>query len=404
MMRRAGITGIGIICCLGNSLRDVLSALQEGRSGIEFIPERKQMGFRSSLAGTLKNFALPEIPKKYLGPMGQGSYIGVYAVRQAIADAMLQESDIQNERTGVIIGNSGNMLDTFEQCNSFFHLDKKLGGNALQRVMTSSVSANLSVLLGTRGYCMTVSAACASGATAIEHGYHLIKFGFQDKVICGGVQEGSWAYDCNFDALRVFSGREDEPTKASRPFDKYRDGLVPSAGCGIVILENYEYARRRGARIYAELIGSGTNSDGYDMTIPSGVGSVKCMEMALQDAGIDAREVDYINAHATSTVVGDVVEAKAIAKVFGKRPFVSSTKSMTGHEIGAAGSNELIYTALMMKDRFIAPNINIEKIDAECQGINILANEAIDAPIRVAISNSFGFGGVNTCLIIKKPE
>lgn len=400
-MRRVVITGMGIICCLGNSLNDVLHALQEGRSGIEFIPERKEMGFRSSLAGTLRNFEHPEIPKKYLRQMGQGSYIAVHGVRQAISDAMLQESDIQNERTGVIIGNSGNMLDTFEQC-SFFHRGKKLGGNALQRVMASSVSANLSVLHSIRGYSMTVSTACASGASAIGYSYQSVKFGLQDRIICGGVQEGSWAYDCNFDALRVFSAREDEPTKASRPFDRYRDGLVPSPGCGIVILEDYDHARSRGARIYAELIGYGTNSDGYDMTIPSGVGSIKCMQLALQDATIDAQEIDYINAHATSTVVGDVAEAQAIAKLFASGPFVSSTKSMTGHEIGAAGSNELIYTLLMMNNSFIAPNINIEEIDEGCRGINIVANNAIDAPIRIAMSNSFGFGGVNCCLIVKK--
>ncbi len=400
-MRRVVITGVGIVCCLGNSVNDVLRALREGQSGIEFIPERKEMGFRSSLAGTLKNFASPEIPKKYLRQMGQGSYIAVHAVQQAISDASLRESDINSERTGVIIGNSGNMLDTFEQCR-FFLSGKKLGGTALQRVMASSVSANLSVLLGVQGFTMTVSTACASGASAIGYSSQCIKFGLQDRIICGGVQEGSWAYDCNFDALRAFSGREDDPSRASRPFDRYRDGLVPSAGCGIVILEDYDQARARGARVYAELIGYGTNSDGYDMTIPSGVGSLKCMQLALKDAAIEASEVDYVNAHATSTVVGDVAEAQAIARLLGKRPLVSSTKSMTGHEIGAAGSNELIYTLLMMNNGFVAPNINIEEIDEECRGINIVANDAIDAPIRIAMSNSFGFGGVNSCLIVKK--
>lgn len=400
-MRRVVITGVGIICCLGNSVEDVLHKLREGRSGIEFVPERKEMGFRCGLAGTLKNFQPPELAKKYLRQMGQNSYIAVYAVRQALLNADLQERDIQNERTGVIIGNSGNMLDTFEQC-SFFRSGKKLGGTALQRIMASSVSANLSVLLGTQGQSMTVSTACSSGASAIGYARQCIKFGLQDRMICGGVQEGSWAYDCNFDALRAFSKREGEPTKASRPFDKYRDGLVPSVGCGIVILEDYEIAWARGARIYGEIIGFGTNSDGYDMTIPSGIGSRKCMELALKDAAIDKGEVDYINAHATSTQVGDVAEAQAIAQLFGKRPCVSSTKSMTGHEIGAAGSNELIYTLLMMNNDFIAPNINIEELDEACEGINLVANEAIDANIRVALSNSFGFGGVNACLLVKK--
>jgi 3-oxoacyl-[acyl-carrier-protein] synthase-1 len=395
---------MGMLSCIGNSLEEVTQALREGRSGIEFLPERKEMGFRSGLAGTLKNFSLPELPKKHLRQMGQGSYIAVHAVQQAIEDAVLQEDQIRNERTGIVIGNSGNMLDIFDQCSRFFHDRKKLGGNALQRVMNSSVSANLSVWLGTHGYCTTINAACASGSAAIGNAYQLIKFGLQDRMIAGGVQEGSWAYDCNFDALRVFSGREDEPTKASRPFDKHRDGLVPSVGCGILILEDYDQARTRGQRIYGEIIGYGSNADGYDMTIPSGTGAVKCMELALQDAGIDANDVDYINAHATSTVVGDAAEAQAIAQVFGNKPFVSSTKSMTGHEIGAAGSNELVYTTLMMRDSFVAPSINIEEIDEKCRGINIVANRAIEAPIRVAVSNSFGFGGVNACLILRSAQ
>ena len=401
-MKRVAITGMGIICSLGNTLEDVRQALREGRSGIELVEDRKQMGFRSSLAGTLKDVSLPDVPKKYLRQMGQGSYLAVQAAQKCMVDAMVEGNHLQNGRTGVVIGNSGNMLDIFEQCSSFYRDKKKLGGNALQRTMASSVSANLSVFLGTQGHCLTVSTACASGASAINHGYQLIKFGFQDRIICGGVQDGTWAYDCNFDALRVFSSREDEPTKASRPFDAHRDGLVPSCGCGIIMLEEYEQARERGAKIYAELIGCGTNSDGYDMTIPSGAGSVKCMEMALKDAGIDSHQVEYINAHATSTIVGDIAEAKAIAKLFGTKPYVSSTKSMTGHEIGAAGSNELIYTILMIQNDFIAPNINIEEIDQECRSINIVANKALDTSVRIAMSNSFGFGGVNACLIIKK--
>ena len=394
---------MGILSCLGNSLDDVRIALQEGRSGIEFIPARKEMGFRSGLAGTLKNFTLPEIRKSALRQMGQGSYMAYDPVQQAIEDAGLQESDIRNERTGVIIGNSGNMLDTFEQCDRFYNRSKRLGGRSLQRVMASSVSANLSVLLRTQGYCLTVSSACSSGASAISHAAQLIRFDLQDRMICGGVQEGSWAYDCNFDALRVFSKREEAPAKASRPFDRYRDGLVPSLGCGIVILEDYSSARRRGASIWAEIIGTGTNSDGYDMTTPTGIGCARCMEIALRDAGVAAEVVDYINAHATSTIVGDVAEARSIREVFGMKPLVSSTKSMTGHEIGTAGSNELIYTVLMMKNGFVAPNINVEEIDPECGGTNIVANHAVEAQLRVAMSNSFGFGGVNTCLVVKNP-
>jgi 3-oxoacyl-[acyl-carrier-protein] synthase-1 len=401
-MRRVVITGMGIVSCLGNSLDEVRSALQSGRSGIEVLPERKEMGFRSSLAGTLKNLEPPQIPKKYLRQMGQGSFLAVHATLQAIADAGLLAEELKNERTGVIIGNSGSYSDTYEQCSNVHHRIKKLGGNALQRVMASTVSANLSVLFGTQGHAMTVSAACASGASSIGHAYELIRSGSQDRIICGGVQEGSWEFACNFDALRVYSMREDEPTKASRPFDKYRDGLVPSCGCGIVILEDLEQAQVRGAQISAELIGYATNSDGHDMTIPSGEGSVKCMQLALDDAGILPDEVDYVNAHATATKVGDISEAQSIERIFGQKPYVSSTKSMTGHEVAAAGSNELIYTILMLQNHFVAPNINIEEIDEACRGIHIVANEAIESPIRIAMSNSFGFGGVNTCLIVKE--
>jgi len=350
----------------------------------------------------LKDLPPPLVPKRALRQMGQGSYIAVPAVQQAIRDAGIEEEALQNDRTGIIIGNSGNMLDTYDQCNRFYALHEKLGGTALQRVMASSVSANLSVLLGTRGYCMTVSTACASGATAIGQACQLIRWGLQDRVICGGVQEGTWAYDCNFDALRVFSGREDEPQRASRPFDRYRDGLVPSGGCGIVVLEDGETASARGARVYGEVLGFGSNADGYDMTLPSGKGSEHCMELALKDAGLGPGDVDYINAHATSTVAGDAAEAKAIARVFGKKPLVSSTKSMTGHEIGAAGSNELIYTLLMMGHGFVAPSINIDEVDEACQGINIVANQARETEFQIAMSNSFGFGGVNACLIVKR--
>jgi 3-oxoacyl-[acyl-carrier-protein] synthase-1 len=268
--------------------------------------------------------------------------------------------------------------------------------------MGDSVSANLSVLLGTKGYSLTVSAACATGAAAIGHAAQLIRAGLQDLCICGGVQEDSWEYFCQFDALQVFSMREDEPRKASRPFDKHRDGFVPSAGCGIVILEELEAARRRGAKIYAELLGYAFTSDGYDMTSPSGEGGIRCIEQALRDAGIAPGQVHYVNAHATSTPIGDAVEAQAIAKVFGNGSYVSSTKSMTGHEQGASGSNEIIYTLLMMEHNFVAPNINLDELDPLCEGINLVANHAIAAKIDVAASNAFGFGGANTCIILKK--
>ncbi len=401
-MRRVVITGIGIVNCLGTGRREILESLQRGRSGIEFIPERKALGFRSALGGRIKDLPPPEVPKRNLRQMGPGSYLAVHATRQALEDAGLEVHQLQSDRVGIIIGNIGNMQDIYRQCRMVHDRTQKLGGTAYQKVMGDSVSANLSVLLGTRGYSLTVSAACATGSAAIGFAAQLIRSGLQDLCIAGGVQEDSWEYFCQLDALQAFSTREDEPTRASRPFDKDRDGLVPSAGCGILVLEELEQARRRGARIYAELIGYAFTSDGSDMTVPSGEGSARCMELALKDAGITPDQVDYINAHATSTPVGDVVEAQAIARVFGRGPYVSSTKSMTGHEQGASGSNEVIYTLLMMEHHFIAPNLNLEEVDPRCQGINLVPNYPIEATIETAVSNAFGFGGVNTCIVLKR--
>jgi 3-oxoacyl-[acyl-carrier-protein] synthase I len=403
-MRRVVITGMGVVSCLGHNRREVLISLQEGRSGIEYIPERKELGFRSALGGRIKDLPAPDVPKRNLRQMGPGSSLAAHAALQALADADLETAQVQNDRTGLIIGNIGNMQDIYRQCRVFQDKSMKLGGTAYQKTMGCSVSANLSVWLGIRGPSFTVTAACATGAVAIGLGSQLIGIGVQDLCICGGVQEDSWESVCHFDALQAFSLREDDPAQASRPFDKYRDGLVPSGGCGLVILEELEHARRRGARIYAELIGYAFTSDGSDMTVPSGEGSVHCMEQALRQAGLAPDAVDYINAHATSTPVGDVAEAQAIAKIFGTGPFVSSTKSMTGHELAAAGSSEVIYTLLMMEHQFIAPNINVEELDPQCAGIKLVANQPRQARLDIAASNSFGFGGVNTCILLRRCE
>jgi 3-oxoacyl-[acyl-carrier-protein] synthase I len=401
-MRRVAITGMGIISCIGNNCQAVLASLQEGRSGIEFIPERKALGFRSALGGRIKDVVPPHVPKRNLRQMGPGSYLAVNAALEALADARLEAPQLQSDRVGIVIGNIGNMQDVYRQCRSFHDKTLKLGGTAYQKTMGCSMSANLSVLLGTRGQSLTVTAACATGAVAIGLGSQLISSGAQDLCICGGVQEDSWESICHFDALQAFSIREDAPTKASRPFDQHRDGLVPSSGCGVLILEELEQARQRGAKIYAELIGYAFTSDGHDMTLPSGEGNVRCMEGALRAAAISPAQVGYINAHATSTPVGDSAEARAIEKVFAKGPFVSSTKSMTGHELATAGSSELIYTLLMMEHRFIAPNINIEELDPQCDGINLVVNQSREARFDIAASNSFGFGGVNTCILVKR--
>jgi 3-oxoacyl-[acyl-carrier-protein] synthase-1 len=401
-MRRVVVTGLGIVSCLGNNLLDVADALRAGRSGIELIPERKALGFRSSLGGRLKEFELSDVPKKHLRQMGPGAQIAVYAAQHALRDAGWEPDQVKDDRTAVVIGSFGNFRDVYQQCHMFRDEKLKLGGTALQRVLADTASANLSVLLGTRGYTLTVACACATGAAAIGLAHQLIRHGLQDRAVCGGVQEDSWEYFCQFDALKAFSMREDDPKRASRPFDTHRDGLVPAAGGGILTLEEREQALRRGATIHAEVIGYAFTSDGSDMTVPSGDGSIRCMRLALQDAAIEAGAVDYINAHATSTPVGDASEARAIAEVFGKRPYVSSTKSMTGHEQAAAGSNEVIYTLLMLRDQFVAPNINLDELDPQCDGINIVANRALGVRIDVAVSNAFGFGGVNTCLVLRR--
>lgn len=401
-MHRVAIVGMGIVSTIGQTTADVLASLQQGRSGIELIPERKALGFRSALGGRIKNLPALNVPKRHLRQMGPGSQLAVHAAQQAIADAGIGPQELRSERVGVVLGNIGNAQDIYRQCRMFHDKTMKLGGTAMQKAMTDSVSANLSVLLGTKGHTLTMSAACATGAVTIGLSSQLIRWGLQDLCLCGGTQDDGWESICHFDALQAFSMREDEPTQASRPFDKHRDGLVPSAGAGVVILEELEHARRRGARIYAEVLGYATNSDGYDMTVPSGEGTVRCMELALEDAGMTPTQVDYINAHATSTPLGDAIEAQAIAEVFGKGPYVSSTKSMTGHELGAAGSNEIIYCLLMMQHHFIAPNINLKELDPQCLGINVVANQPRDARVEVVASNSAGFGGVNTCLILQR--
>lgn len=404
MMKRVAITGMGIVNPLGNSVPQVLESLQAGRSGVELVPEYQEMGFRSSLAGTIKNFVPPEIDRIYLRQMGKNSVLSAAATLEAIADAGLETADIKTPRTGIIVGNSGTYQETYQLIHEKHVQKRKLTSFALPRAMASTVSANLSVFLGTQGHCMTVSSACSGGASAICMSAQVIRLGLQDRIITGAVHFGSWEFDCLFDALRVFSRREDHPAGASRPFHKDRDGLVPATAAGILILEDYEVAKARGAKIHAELIGFATNSDGDAMTTPSGEGSVRCMKLAIDDAGISAGEVDYVNAHATGTKLGDAVEAQGIAEVFGDRPYVSATKSMTGHEVSAAGATELIYTALMMKHGFIAPTINLDEIDPDCQCVRHVPQQAISSKPHIAVSNSFGFGGVNAVIALKQPE
>jgi len=403
-MRRVAVTGMGVLSCLGHELETVAEMLRNGQSGVELIPERKELGFQSALAAPVKGFPMPDLEKGFERQLSRNGRMAVACALKAIADAGIPQEELSGERTGVIVGNVGNMEDIFQLIHKKYTTKRKLTALAMARTMNSTVSANLSVFFHSRGHCMSICTACASGATAIGEAAQLIRLGKQDRMLAGGVQEGSWEFDILFDSLRVFSNREESPKQASRPFDKDRDGLVPAGGCGLVVLEDYEQAVKRGARIRAELLGYGINSDGYTMTTPSGEGIVRCMKLALDDAGLPPDQIDYVNAHATSTPLGDAAEAQGIAAVLGEHPYVSSTKSMTGHEVGAGGATEVIYTLLMMERGFVAPSINIAQIDDECRGIRIVANEAVDAELKTTMSNSSGFGGVNTSLIFKKPD
>ena len=400
-MRRVVITGLGIASSLGNDIKTVQAALREGRSGIEVIEERKELGFHSPVGGRIKDLELPDIPRRTLRQMGPPSRIGAAAAYQAVEDAGIGEV-LRDDRSACIIGNAGCWKDVYHQTVDFHQKKLTLGGGALARTMSDTVSANLSILLGTRGSSFSVAAACATGAVAVGHSYQLIKWGLQDRAVAGGILEDTWEFACQFDAIKAFSKREDAPTKASRPFDVNRDGLVPSAGAGVVILEELEAAKARGAKIYAAVCGYAFASAAHDMTQPTGDGGRRATLLALEDAQMSPDDITYINAHATSTQLGDVVEAEVIRELFGTGPHVSSTKSMSGHEGSASGACEVVYTSLMFDGGFIAPNINLEELDPRCHGISIVANEALDEPIEVALSNAFGFGGVNTCLIMKR--
>ncbi len=401
MTRRVAVTGYGIISCIGNSRDEVHDALRRGHSGIDYFSERKELGFRSAIAGRLTDPGQAPLPPRRLRSLGETSRMAVHAATQALEQSALPEQLLKSERTAMIIGHCGVAHDVYRHCHDFKDKGLSLSGTSLQRVMGDTISANLSILLGTRGYTYTMTAACATGATAIGQAYHLIRHGLQDRALCGGFLESSWEYAMGLDATKGLSVREHEPTKASRPFDRDRDGFVASAGGSLLVLEDMDSALARGAVPRAELVGYSFASDAEDMTVPSGDGGARAIRQALDSAAVPPDEVDYVNAHATGTPLGDAVEAKVIAGIYGDRPLVSSTKSMTGHEGTAAGSNEAVYTLLMMEHGFIAPTINLDNLDPECEGIRVVAHESVETEVRVACSNSFGFGGVNACLVLR---
>jgi 3-oxoacyl-[acyl-carrier-protein] synthase-1 len=404
-MNRVVITGIGIYSCIGGSLDVVRDSLYKGKSGIGFDAVRKEFGFRSGLTGMLTPPDLKEmLSRRQRIGLAEAAEYAVVATAEALAYAGIDNDYLDKFDVGLIYGNDSTALAVVNGIDSL--RAKKdttlIGSGSIFQSMNSTVTMNLATIYKIKGINFTVSAACASGSHAIGLGYFLIRHGMQDRVICGGAQEVNPYSMASFDGLSAFSVREDEPTRASRPFDISRDGLVPSGGAATLILESAESAKQRGAPILGEVIGYGFSSNGAHISQPSIDGPIKSLEMSLRDAGVTPGDIDYINAHATSTPIGDRSEAQAIDHVFGgSRPLLSSTKSMTGHECWMAGASELVYSLLMMQNDFIAPNINFEKPDEVTARLNIVA-ETLEAPIQMFLSNSFGFGGTNSSLIVKK--
>ncbi|MCR9176210.1 MAG: beta-ketoacyl-ACP synthase I [Alphaproteobacteria bacterium] len=406
-MRRVVVTGIGIVSSIGNDKEEVAQSLKAGRSGIVMADEYKEMGFRSHVHGSLKINPEDRIDRKLLRFMGDGAAYNYIAMEEAIADAGLEQSDISNPMTGLIMGSGGpstrNMMAAFDIARE--KGPKRVGPYMVPRVMSSTNSANLSTTFKIKGHSYSISSACSTSSHCIGNAAEAIQLGKQDMMFAGGGEELHWTLSVLFDAMGALSSRyNDTPEKASRPYDTTRDGFVIAGGGGVVVLEELEHAKARGAKIYAELVGYGATSDGADMVAPSGEGAVRCMQIALK--GLD-RPVDYVNTHGTSTPVGDMKELEAIAEVFRTQnmgPAISSTKSMTGHSQGAAGVHEAIYTLLMMRDRFIAPSINIENLEPEAENQRIVREPMMDQTLDLAISNSFGFGGTNAVLAFQRHD
>ncbi|MCD7899699.1 MAG: beta-ketoacyl-[acyl-carrier-protein] synthase family protein [Bacteroides sp.] len=404
MKRRVVITGMGIYSCLGKNLDEVRDSLYNGKSGIIFDSARKELGFRSALTAQLEIPNLKGILSRnqrvYLPEQGSYAYV---ATVEALRNAQIDQDYLDAHEVGILYGNDSSAEAVMKSVDIM--RNKKdttlIGSGAIFQSMNSTVSMNLACLFKLKGINMTVSGACASGSHAIGLGALLIQWGMQDCIVCGGAQEVNPYSIGSFDGISAFSIREEEPTKASRPFDRDRDGLVPGGGAATVIIESYESAIKRGAPILAEVCGYGFSSNGDHISVPNVDGPSRSLEMAIREAGMDIRNIGYINAHATSTPVGDKNEAKAIAHVFSDhKPEVTSTKSMTGHEMWMAGASEIIYSTLMMKHDFIAPNLNFENPDEDSAKLNI-PGQRVDKHFDTFLSNSFGFGGTNSTLIIK---
>ena len=404
-MRRVAVTGLGIVSSIGNNAQEVTASLHDARSGIVRAPEYAELGFRSQVHGSLKINLDEAVDRRARRFMGDGAAYAWIAMEQAIRDAGLEPGEVSNERTGLIVGSGGPSTKAIVAAADVTREPgkgpKRVGPFAVPKAMSSTCSANLSTWFKTKGVNYSISSACSTSANCIGNAAEMIQWGKQDIMFAGGGEELDWTLSVLFDAMGAMSSKyNDTPATASRAYDKNRDGFVISGGGGILVLEELEHAKARGARIYAELTGYGATADGADMVAPSGEGAVRCMKMAL--AGVKEK-IDYINPHATSTPVGDIPEIEAIRTVFGDdMPPISATKSLSGHSQGAAGVHEAIYTLLMMQGGFIAESANIEEIDPAVASANIVRKRIDGASINTAMSNSFGFGGTNASLVFQR--
>jgi len=402
-MRRVVVTGMGIVSSIGNNVEEVTASLRAGKSGIVAEPTYAEMGFRSQVAGTLKIDLEEALDRKTRRFMGDGAAYAYLAMQQAIADAGLEDAEISNERTGAILGSGGPTTQAIVAAADVTREKgpRKIGPTSVPKAMSSTISANLSTLFKIKGPSYSIASACTTSTHCIGNAAEQIQWGKQDRMFAGGGEELAWSLSNLFDAMGAMSSKyNDTPAKASRAYDANRDGFVITGGGGVVVLEELEVAKARGAKIYAEVAGYGATSDGADMVAPSGEGGERAMRLALETVG---EKIDYINPHATSTPVGDIPEVKAIQNVFGAdMPPISATKSMTGHAQGAAGVHEAIYSLIMMDQGFICESINIEDIDPELADANIVRQRIDDVELNCVLSNSFGFGGTNGSLVFKR--
>ena len=402
-MRRVVVSGMGIVASIGSSTQEVLASLREAKSGISRAEKYAELGFRSQVHGAPSLDADAIVDRRAMRFLGGGAAWNHVAMEQAIRDAGLEPSEISNEMTGLIMGSGGPstraIVDAADTARS--KSPKRVGPFAVPKAMSSTASATLATWFKIKGVSYSISSACATSNHCIGNATELIQIGKQDVIFAGGCEELDWTLSVLFDAMGAMSsGFNETPAKASRAFDRDRDGFVIAGGAGVLILEELEHAKARGARIYAEVAGYGATSDGFDMVAPSGEGAARCMRMALRDVKIP---IDYINPHATSTPIGDLKEIEAIREVFGERcPAIAATKSLTGHSLGAAGAQEAIYCILMMNNGFICESANIETLDPAFDDMPIVRNRRDDVKLGCVLSNSFGFGGTNACVVLKR--